>query len=157
MKFIAIAMAAAAVSADVTIFTKAWGSECRFTITNAKGEKVCEHTQSGYPNNSVNPEECQFPVGPGNVLTCSDTYGDGWHGGYILINGEKYCEDFKSGRTKTVPIKFETFNYDSTGGHAAVQSVPLAGVTTAGIVRGGGDLYGEHTNTLNNKVKDIAK
>jgi len=26
-----------------------------------------------------------------------DTYGDGWHGGYITINGNRYCDDFKSG------------------------------------------------------------
>ena len=50
----------------------------------------------------------------------------------------------------------ETFDYSSTGGHAAVQSVPLAGVNTAELIRGGGD-HGGHTNTLNDKTYDIAK
>ena len=28
------------------------------------------------------------------AITCLDAYGDGWHGGYLEINGEKYCENF---------------------------------------------------------------
>ena len=31
------------------------------------------------------------------TLICKDSYGDGWHGGYITIEGVKYCENFDSG------------------------------------------------------------
>ena len=45
MKLFAIAMAVAAVSAEVTVVTKSYGSEDRFNIHNANGEEVC---QGGY-------------------------------------------------------------------------------------------------------------
>ena len=31
-------------------------------------------------------------------VTCDDSYGDGWHGGYIEIDGNKYCDDFTTGK-----------------------------------------------------------
>ena len=31
------------------------------------------------------------------AITCNDAYGDGWHGGYLEINGEKYCANFERG------------------------------------------------------------
>ena len=31
------------------------------------------------------------------VVTCKDSYGDGWHGSYLAVNGQKYCEYFNSG------------------------------------------------------------
>ena len=34
-------------------------------------------------------------------IYCVDAYGDGWHGGYLEINGEKYCDDFDSGFSAT--------------------------------------------------------
>ena len=33
-------------------------------------------------------------------LTCKDKYGDGWHGGYVEIQGKKYCEKFSNGKIK---------------------------------------------------------
>ena len=42
MKLFAIAMAVAAVSAEVTVVTKSYGSEDRFNIHNANGEEVCQ-------------------------------------------------------------------------------------------------------------------
>ena len=27
-------------------------------------------------------------------LKCKDAWGDGWNGGFLEINGQKYCEDF---------------------------------------------------------------
>ena len=42
MKLIAIAMAMAAVSAEVTVVTKRYGREVRFNIHNANGEEVCQ-------------------------------------------------------------------------------------------------------------------
>lgn len=28
------------------------------------------------------------------TLVCIDDYGDAWHGGYVMIDGVKYCETF---------------------------------------------------------------
>ena len=33
-----------------------------------------------------------------------DSYGDGWHGGYLEINGQKYCEDFTTGSEKQADL-----------------------------------------------------
>merc|ERR1712224_153563 len=30
-------------------------------------------------------------------LQCQDSYGDGWHGGYIEIGDETYCSSFSAG------------------------------------------------------------
>ena len=37
-------------------------------------------------------------------MQCKDSYGDGWHGGYIQIGSSatKLCSDFTSGRQKNV-------------------------------------------------------
>ena len=37
---------------------------------------------------------------------CKDRFGDGWHGGFIEIDGIKYCEDFKDGSSKPVTVNF---------------------------------------------------
>ena len=151
-------MAMAAVSAEVKVHTEAFGSEVRFNIHNAAGEEVCQGGYSPrYKSRSENLTDCNVQ-GSGNTILCTDTYGDGWHGGYVLIKGHKFCEEFRSGRTKVeqITIPMETFDYSSTGGHAAVQSLPLAAPYTAELIRGGGD-HGEHTNTLNDKTYDIAK
>ena len=37
-------------------------------------------------------------------LECKDRYSDGWHGGYLEIQGKKYCDDFLGGHLKTVQI-----------------------------------------------------
>ena len=31
-----------------------------------------------------------------------DSYGDGWHGGYLEIEGTQYCDTFLSGAETTV-------------------------------------------------------
>merc|ERR1712226_506090 len=45
-------------------------------------------------------EQCCQPAGSYD-LVCKDSYGDGWHGGYLLIEGKKYCKRFKNGHEKT--------------------------------------------------------
>ena len=53
---------------------------------------------------------------PGDYyLRCIDSYGDGWHGGYITILGTKYCTGFSSGKLATGgPV---TITYDSGPGY----------------------------------------
>jgi hypothetical protein len=48
-------------------------------------------------------------------LRCIDSYGDGWHGGYIEILGVKYCTGFSTGKLATGgPV---TITYDSGPGY----------------------------------------
>ena len=48
-------------------------------------------------------EECCLDAGK-YTLNCDDTYKDGWHGGFIEIQGKQYCEDFTEGHQKSQDI-----------------------------------------------------
>ena len=53
---------------------------------------------SGYGSVDGLPSAHQCCVPPGTYrLQCEDSYGDGWHGGYIEVDGERYCESFLDG------------------------------------------------------------
>ena len=44
-------------------------------------------------------------LAPGTyTLDCKCSYGDGWHEGYLEIDGVKYCNDFSEGYSKTVEV-----------------------------------------------------
>jgi len=60
----------------------------------------------GYPDHyGVQPaEDCPLKQGS-YELTCLDNDADGWHGGFLTINGHTYCRDFVDGHSKT-----ETFS-----------------------------------------------
>ena len=54
---------------------------------------------NGPEDGSQHPFECcvskdktEFPI------SCQDSYGDGWHGGYLEIEGKEYCTGFSDGR-----------------------------------------------------------
>jgi len=40
-----------------------------------------------------------------------DSYGDGWHGGFIVIQGQTYCEYFNSGSSATEEVIIQTGKY----------------------------------------------
>ena len=42
-----------------------------------------------------------------NTLSCKDSYGDGWNGGKITIQGKTYCETFTQGHEMTVQVIVE--------------------------------------------------
>ena len=44
------------------------------------------------------------------MVTCTDTWGDGWHGGYLEIGGNNYCEQFLTGTEwiESMPNDFVT-------------------------------------------------
>ena len=148
-------MAMSATNAEVVMHAASWGSEIRFEITDKAGDKVCEG--GPYKSRSQNVVTDCNVSGSGLTLRCIDTYGDGWHGGFLTISGEKYCEDFRRGHLKVVEIPEKlSFDYSSTGGFAAVDRTPNGGVNTADLIRGGGD-HGEHTNTLSDKTKYAPK
>ena len=99
MKNIVLAAAAAisVVSAGNVFIQVPEGVEMEWKITgpvNCSGE-----TEDGQKGNI--DADCQLTPGSYTVK-CMDSYGDGWHGGFIKIDGQKYCEDFKSGHKKVV-------------------------------------------------------
>ena len=74
--------------------TQAWGNENSWTFG------FCSSSQT-YSNYQEYTEECCQPAGSYD-LTCTCSYGDGWHGGYIQIGNDQYCEDFTAGGAKVV-------------------------------------------------------
>ena len=47
---------------------------------------------------------CLPPNTPTLNLTCADSYGDGWNGGYVEINGIQYCTDFPNDHKEITEI-----------------------------------------------------
>ena len=45
-----------------------------------------------------------MPAGE-QTLTCKDSYGDGWHGGFIKINGKTFCKKFRAGKESKSPVQ----------------------------------------------------
>ena len=75
---------------------KGLGNENSWTIGSCSNEEEFENYWTVSQTCCIQPS----PTGSYN-LECKDTYGDGWHGGYLEINGETFCEDFTSGHSKT--------------------------------------------------------
>ena len=97
-----IALAALAVSANINVKTERYAGETTWEILHSNGTQVC----AGGPyaeNYHQYPETCYLP-GSGYTLKCHDDAYDGWHGGFIEINGMKYCEDFDDGPLKVVSL-----------------------------------------------------
>jgi len=44
-----------------------------------------------------------------HTLNCIDSFGDGWHGGYLTIDGTNYCTGFTSGKLQTATIQVGVF------------------------------------------------
>ena len=56
---------------------------------------TCSSSQT-YEDNTEYSKTCCVTSGTFS-LNCKDSYGDGWEGGYIEIQGSKYCDNFSSG------------------------------------------------------------
>jgi len=80
----------------INIRTQAWGNENSYVI----GTCASKQRYRRYQNYE---EECC--LAPGDyTLECKDSWGDGWHGGYLEIDGKKYCDRFRAGRKQTVTV-----------------------------------------------------
>ena len=89
---------------------KRYPSEMSFTFTSTTGHQ-CK--RSSYSVKGTWSKRCYLIPGD-YYLSCIDSYGDGWHGGYITILDVKYCQGFTSGKLETAgPI---TITYDSGPG-----------------------------------------
>ena len=80
-------------TAEIT--SKIWANEIRWSLSSADDPPVCQNTQI-YENDKTTSESCCLLPGE-YTLTCKDTYGDGWHGGFIEIQGTTYCDDCLGG------------------------------------------------------------
>ena len=83
---------------EVKMTTKNWGSEVSWTLGAA-----CGSPSTGYASFADNTQSCTLLTGV-YTLTCLDSYGDGWHGGFIEIQGAKYCDDFSRESSATAQV-----------------------------------------------------
>ena len=77
----------------MSLITKSYGAENSWSLGK------CSST-SLHKSSTTYGAECCLPPGE-YTLECKDTHGDGWHGGYININGISYCGSFKNGTSVT--------------------------------------------------------
>ena len=82
----------------ILIRTEYWGDENSYSIGSCGAKQE-------YSDSSQYSEECCLVPGT-YTMDCKDSYGDGWHGGYLKIHGVKYCDDFKNGHKQTVTIEW---------------------------------------------------
>ena len=99
---------------NVKTVAKEWIDEMSWTIESCignKGKRISCHSHEYDYNDEYNldhgkdnekyEKQCCLPKCPVlYTITCKDSHGDGWHGGYIEINGKKYCEAFDYGHEK---------------------------------------------------------
>ena len=84
---------------SVKIRTEAWGYENSYEMSTCASTR----TYGNYAN--YDEEDCCLLPGA-YTLICKCSYGDGWHNGYIEIDGTKYCQDFFWGGSKSVTVNF---------------------------------------------------
>ena len=100
---------------NVSTFTKSWGNEMEWTIGCSDGScRPCGSIPpegSSYVGHAEYTQECCLPEDQESfMVTCTDTWGDGWHGGHLEIGGNKYCEQFLTGTEwiESMPNDFVT-------------------------------------------------
>ena len=79
---------------DIKVVTKSWGKENSWMFGTCRSSKI-------YGWRKTYTENCCLIPGK-HTLTCNDSFGDGWHDGYLEIQGKKYCRNFKNGEQKTI-------------------------------------------------------
>ena len=92
----------------ITLSTTLYGNEVSWKIVDNNDQTICASLEVGsYDWHRVHPaEDCV--IAPNDrrhssitkyKLICEDSYGDGWHGGHLIIQGTSYCHDFTTGFT----------------------------------------------------------
>ena len=86
---------------DIKTITSNGGNENSWTLGSCSSNKT-------YDNHNQYEEECCLPYGK-YELSCNDSNGDGWEGGYIQINGTSYCNVLKQFKTRKEAISIGMF------------------------------------------------
>ena len=78
----------------VTLTTRDYGIEIAWSLG---GDCQSDFNYDGYDANYGYEDDqehlkvCCLPPGS-HILKCTDRAGDGWHGGFLTIDGKRYCE-----------------------------------------------------------------
>ena len=83
------------VCTDIKTVTKKYGFENSWRL----GSCISFNRGLKFSSNKEYTRECC--QAPGSYeLKCKCSFGDGWHGGYVEIQGKKYCKSFSGGKVK---------------------------------------------------------
>ena len=93
------------VQVTVKLTIKKYASEMSWSFASSSWS--C--SGSRYTTTGVHTKTCNLLVGDYR-MQCIDSYGDGWHGGYIEVLGNKYCSGFTSGKSKTNGVITVTYS-----------------------------------------------
>ena len=86
---------------DIKIRTgRGWGNDKSYKFGSCSSQQT-------YGPRQVITEKCCQPPGVYNLI-CKSYSDNGWQGGYLKIDGVKYCDNFTAGPRETV--KEITFN-----------------------------------------------
>lgn len=88
---------ASATCKRIRMVNKAWGAENSWSVGTCSGRGYRSHRTA---------DEGDCCLKGSKTLNCYDSYGDGWHGGYLEIAGARYCDGFSRWRHKTVTVVF---------------------------------------------------
>ena len=96
---------------EVDITTKDYGNENTWALesgmdncTRMNGNVIDEDGNvKPYGNHETYKEMCCLAEGI-HTLTCIDSFKDGWHGGFMEIQGKRFCENFLKGHSQTTLI-----------------------------------------------------
>ena len=108
---------------NIKIKTFTWAYEISWNLGSCQGPP----SNSPYSNDDESTVQCCLAGGT-YTLNCQDSYGDGWHGGYIQIGDDttKYCENFRSGHLESpqITVAGETVTQE-TGKNLLELSIPF--------------------------------
>ena len=90
------------VCVNIRVRTMAWGIENSWKFGSCSGPAQ----GSTYSSRKTYNVQCCQPVGT-YELDCKDSYGDGWHGGWIKIGSSKtkICKNFRDGSNQSQQVE----------------------------------------------------
>ena len=101
--------ATACVNVDVVTTTKNWGEEVSWNIP---GVAACATSTGSFSRYADSTKSCCLPPGT-HTINCLDSYGDGWHGGYLTIGTTtNICKTFSYGSSATGSITIGQCSHD---------------------------------------------
>ena len=80
----------------VKMTTKEYGEENSWSLGTCSSYET-------YSENEEYTEDCCLNNGT-YILNCKDSHADGWHGGFIEIQGTQYCKNFIVGSLRQQSI-----------------------------------------------------
>jgi len=78
------------IEVDVNIYTRTWAYEIDWFLS-----QHCQNHNNNYLNYRPYYHHCCVPDRD-LQLTCTDSYGDGWHGAKLTINGKQFCHQMSA-------------------------------------------------------------